>query len=288
MEEIHNLVICQYCKKVFQSPVILTCSNTLCKQHVEKLRLNESPNKIECFFCKTEHEIPENGFIPETNIEQLIKLNLDKLNFGETHQRALISCENFKNSLKKFESIQTDPMNYLKIYFSNLKTRINRRRDTLKTKIDNIANKMIEDLNIYEEDCKSKKPESKQNNDELVEFNLKLESWKNALNSFKIDVKKWLQVKTDAEITNKKLNELIIKHEKELLMNKSYNFDCVNLDAMYLVDELFGELKTTPSTSLFLVIFLFKSILFKSIFLNSYIFKEKCFQTWNRNQPKYE
>ena len=247
MDDIHNLVVCQYCKQVYKSPVILTCSNTICKQHVADLLIEKQGNKIKCYFCQKEHEIPENGFIAERHIEQLIGHSLDKLNFGETHQKALHSCEKFRKSLQNLDNLKNRPHAYLDRYFTNLKNRIDERRVTLKASIDSIANRMIHELNASEDECKANATSTSATTQRSISdthaYNAKLDDWKTVLNSFQIDPNRWNSIRNEADTSCLKINEQLKKIEKELLMSQSFRLDMVPLERISIAEDLFGQLK---------------------------------------------
>ena len=55
-------LVCDYekCKLLLESPVVLVCAKTVCKEHLGQFE--NSGKSFKCICCDKEHSVPEDGF----------------------------------------------------------------------------------------------------------------------------------------------------------------------------------------------------------------------------------
>ena len=61
-----GLLTCEYCKNVFDRPVLLPCGETVCFKHVKDMYKEDTDGHlIICFFCGCEHNVfIRGGYFP--------------------------------------------------------------------------------------------------------------------------------------------------------------------------------------------------------------------------------
>jgi len=60
IDEFNNVLNCNYCHNLYETPVFLPCGESVCLNDLGKMQCGA--NEIKCFMCSHSHEIPECGF----------------------------------------------------------------------------------------------------------------------------------------------------------------------------------------------------------------------------------
>ena len=154
MELISESIKCTSCKQVLKMPVLLPCGHCICRQHVTEAVEKSMTRQIECAICSEFFDIHENGFPRNRSLESLLEKNIEKLDLGEEYNSAVDKCNLFSDLLDDFNRIRNDPGMRIHSVISDLKNKIDLRREELKNEIDQEALKMIEKLDEYEKECK--------------------------------------------------------------------------------------------------------------------------------------
>jgi len=141
--------------------VLLPCGKTVCKIHTEEIA------KKECIFCTKLHQITEDGFPVNEFLENLLEMQLNKINFNFCHltdcqvllddlNKKLSEVESIRNDKANFsevESIRNDKANFIYEYFSEITREVDLRRDTLICDIEEYSNEISENINKLRQDC---------------------------------------------------------------------------------------------------------------------------------------
>ena len=236
MALIDDVIKCPQCKKIFKSPVNLPCGHSICKHHVDQFlkdKSNDTENrKIECLVCQRFHKISESyEFSPNKTIESLLEMNFEKIKLSEEYNSALDKCNIFGVLLDKFNKIKNDPELRINTVISELKNKVDLRREKMKQEIDEEALKMIDELNEYEKECKLKlKIDSEPKLDE------KLESCKNNLKQWQLALTKFDNInhKSVLDESTSKLKDLhseFLNFDRSLFLNRLNQFKCPNVCA---------------------------------------------------------
>ena len=98
MNRIRNAIKCAICREILKSPVILPCSDSICKKHVSK----QTNDVIRCEKCGVKHEIPTNGFHANSALQEIIEAEIANLDLGSVHKKAKKSCESVEKALSAF------------------------------------------------------------------------------------------------------------------------------------------------------------------------------------------
>lgn len=137
---------CNICNKLLKSPIILPCGITVCNSHIHK-------RKIYCEKCDLEHEEPNNGFIPNLSLENMISTNLNMYDFGPEYKDALNSCIRIECLVDQFRVLYADPDFYIDGVFGDFRDQIDIKRESLKNFIDKEAHQLIEQTYEVEKFC---------------------------------------------------------------------------------------------------------------------------------------
>ena len=167
-----------------ESPVILPCSDSICKRHVSK----QSNDVIRCEKCGIKHEIPTNGFHANSALQEIIEAEIANLDLGSVHKKAKKSCESVEKALKEVEMLLKDPHFCTQEKINELKNSVQLKGEELKLIIDEEMKKLIDRLEEYERQFKDYlssnelKYESKNLENGLKKAQSKLDSWLDNLN----------------------------------------------------------------------------------------------------------
>ena len=184
MDKIRSAIKCAICREILKSPVILPCTDIVCKKHVSI----QTKDVIRCEKCGVEHVIPANGFLSVPSIEEIIKSNIVQLDFGSLHKGASKSCESFEDALKEFRLLLNDPCFYTSGKIDPLKNTVQLKGEELKLRIDEEMKKLIGRLEEYENRLKEYlssnefKEESDKLESEMKNAQSNLDSWIESLN----------------------------------------------------------------------------------------------------------
>ena len=144
-------MICSICKLILKDPVSLPCSSAICDGH---LRDDTAKNgTIRCLECDQEFDISQRGFPQHKMASNILvkKLHLsdEEKAIKQAIQETIQQLEQLQFDLKAkhsdLERISFD-------YFTELRRQIDIQREELKNKIDEIALKMIDQVNKKETD----------------------------------------------------------------------------------------------------------------------------------------
>lgn len=167
IDKINDAIKCSNCKERLKSPVLMPCGHSICNHHV-----TEPP--ILCLKCNAFFGIPLNGFPIGKSLEILLELNIEYINLGKDYFSISDNCKLFGDLLDRFDKIKNDPETRIKEEISEIKNKVDLRREELKQEIDKESLEMIEKLDDFEKDCiASIKSDPK--------LNKKLEKWKYSL-----------------------------------------------------------------------------------------------------------
>jgi len=158
MNPLKDSLICQICFLIYDKPVKLPCSKSICKSHLYHSNGTLNSN-FECNFCALNHPIPPKGFRPNFNIQHQIDaqrhLTEDEFNIKQNSEKSIKSLETVCN--------QTYERTYdcITERYTNIKRDIDLHKNQLKLKIDEIAEKLLNKVNHHELMCKLELAKSK-------------------------------------------------------------------------------------------------------------------------------
>lgn len=223
MENIINAIKCCNCKQILKSPIILPCGHSICNKHVSEKGLIE----IYCYECLKCFKIPKDGFNPNTVLDQIIELQIARLDLGKNYNQAKDSCRKLGSKLDASDTLRSDPMYFIFETINELKIRVDLKREELKKKVDDEADKFLKELDDYINECKKHVDSSKeyQEQEKKIRENIdsirsELNNWLKNLSILKVDEEKWLKIHVQSEEAITKMETLIKSIQQILLLNK--------------------------------------------------------------------
>lgn len=196
-------------KKKFENPVVFPFGHSLCLKHV--IEKEDSGNeKIKCKKCDIEHFIPVKGFPQNKDFDAFLEYNFD---YGPEYKVTMENLENLRELFEEFKRINDTPELELDRMVSELRNKIDLRREEVKKNADEQAFKLYDELDVYEEKYKNKRSLLDIPNDESsIEIKNLVDSletdlvlWKNEMN--KRDVKKFKSIQKETISKYEKLRE---------------------------------------------------------------------------------
>lgn len=142
---------CIDCQKTLQEPVILPCGESICKKHTKPDDPNQT--KFDCKSCEQTHEIPSGGFIPNKRLEQMINYQIKNSLFDTNLVEAKFNCTKLNEMLDELDLLHRDPKYYISESIGELKFKIEIKREEFKMKIDREAEKLIDEMKEYQDEC---------------------------------------------------------------------------------------------------------------------------------------
>ena len=235
---IKEKLTCKYCYQIYQEPITLVCcGESLCKHHINELLAIGGTNTFLCPFCN-EKNVNQNFPVSKT-IKDLLDVEVHKFDLDPKYK---IILNNLKIEIANLEAILKDPEYIIYEQINELKMQVDLNRESLKIKIDELADDLIKQLESYEKEfkteCKSKV--DMKHYISLVEaskqqFN-EYEKYLNLLSS-KTEERDKQSKETEIKINN--LQSKIKKLNGELFLNKSIIYKPMEINK----SELFGKLE---------------------------------------------
>jgi hypothetical protein len=104
METIEMVIKCTDCKCVLELPVILPCSDSICKKHVK-----EGASQFHCLACDIIHAVPNAGFPVNKALAVLLDRQIQNSRFSAEYTKAFDSIKDLENKIDKAKLFQKDP-----------------------------------------------------------------------------------------------------------------------------------------------------------------------------------
>lgn len=141
---------CKYCSEVYKEPVSLNCcGENICKKHIKDLISTSLSNKFTCPMCNEENSNQKLNV--NKLIQDLLRNDLHKFEIDSKYKSTL---NNFETEIRNLEAILNEPENYIYEEISDLKRQVDLDRERLKGQIDNLADNLIQNLELYEKKFK--------------------------------------------------------------------------------------------------------------------------------------
>ena len=222
MNLLNDMIKCTFCEEIIIQPVFLPCGHSICKHHVDQVTNNTRQRKIDCENCSKSYSIPVDGFAPNRSL--LIALDLDINEIDEENSKAKEKCARFSELLDEFNRMKNDPEMRIHTVLSDLRNKVDLRREVLKHEIDKEARKMMEEIDEYEKECKGKESSIKTDTrleNKIKRWKTKLEQSQQSLNTVKGNTDKWNGVLREQV---KELQSEFIKMNENLFLNRLDKF----------------------------------------------------------------
>ena len=151
MQNLNEIITCKVCNKYLLNPVFLPCCKNVCQNHIIKQITESNQQFYKCGCCNQNHQVPQDGFNLNETLIDVINLNL---HLDEKTRSAKMLLNDLDQVNNDIELINKDPENFIYSYFSNEKNKIDLKRDTLISRINDISDEMINKIKKMETDSK--------------------------------------------------------------------------------------------------------------------------------------
>jgi hypothetical protein len=214
-------------------PVLLPCGYSVCQKHVQG-------SQYYCTRCGICHLIPRQGFPQNRAVVELLLHAND--NFQNDIQRQdynnSATFESFRRLEETFEEMRllhSEPSYFLNQTIGQLKRDANLIREEFKLKIDERADKIIGELDEYEQEC-SRALNVHQVQQKLEQMVIEMAELRRNMGSFVSSETEWKDLKSQAEIKNATLQDKLAeyKHEALLLKLNEYQTKIVSFSTIKL------------------------------------------------------
>ena len=239
VEKVKSFLDCDQCNKLLVDPVVMACGKFICKIHLEKLLYHESKEKntFICEICQGEHFIPKDGFVVSDRLQDLLDVELNKLEPSPMFDECRKTLEEAMANLINIEQIETTPESYIYDYFEEIKRQVDLRREDLKYKIDIYSDEIIKSIETTQTNCMKLSKEV-----EKITYNIdKLKKELNELvvkfDTLKFDDEKFKGIKSTVSVLNQEFKKVISEIQYSLLDNKVFTFQFNELP----VKDIFGS-----------------------------------------------
>jgi WD40 repeat protein len=210
-----EIFMCEYigCNRYFDKPVLLPCGNSICQEHVQKMKM------LNCQFCGDLHVVPKAGFELNKNFIDIMNLNL---HLNESQKAVKYSLKLLENVVEEFHTITHSLEAYLFEYIIAIKNKINMEMQNLREDSGFFEQEMIGLIREYDNECKNNLISLKNLNDLN---NLEYENLKSDLNQFYQELRA-------PKLDKRRLNELLIEVNDKIkeyqMIIKNYKTDIIN------------------------------------------------------------
>jgi len=132
-------VICRTCDQIFLDPVLLPCSNTICKSRINDFKQDK------CQFCLQSHSTLLNEVKLNENLNEMLKMCLH-LDENEKKLKSQIEklLETNKNLTEDLKQKEAESEILCFDHFAKIKNDIDLQREELKKRIDELSFELID------------------------------------------------------------------------------------------------------------------------------------------------
>jgi len=265
VEKVKSFLDCDQCNKLLVDPVVMACGKFICKIHLEKMLYHESKEKntFICEICQGEHFIPKDGFVVSDRLQDLLDVELNKLEPSPMFYECRKEIKDAKENVVKISIWEKITENYIYEYFEDIKRKVDIRREDLKSKIDNYFNEIIKCVEMDQMNLIKLSKEANQLTTNIEKSRKELNELVARFDTLEFNDKKFEDIKTSVAVVNQEfhkiLSELVIGYslnQGSLIGDIKYTFEFKELP----IEDIFGRV-IDVQVNIKLFYFLYKIIL---------------------------
>ena len=241
VEKIKSSLNCDVCKKLLVDPMVMSCGKFFCKSHLTELLMNNTSNRKNtfiCGICLEEHFIPNNGFVVNDRLQELVDLQLNKLKPSAMFEECKKELENAKENVVKIELLEKNAEKYIYDYFADIKRKVVIRREVLKSKIDNYSDEIIKSVEMNQLNYIKLSKEINEIRKNIEKSKVELNKSMLQFDTLEFNDKKFEDIKTKTSVVNKEFHRILAEYQDSLIGNKKYTFEFKELP----IEEIFGQI----------------------------------------------
>jgi hypothetical protein len=201
-EAIKKELTCSYCKKIFKDPKIIQCGSSLCHGCIQVL-INKRLKGFDCPLCNEFHKIPENGFIKNLHLANLIKQQPADVYRGTIGEDMKSMLKEIRNNTDKLINNKKNSIQTIRKHCDDVRNQVDLRTEMVIEEIKTYREELIKQVNEYEKECIEKFELENGNKSELDtrinELNAFHSKWSEYLKKSKISDNELKKGKTEAD-----------------------------------------------------------------------------------------
>ena len=129
---------CNYCKQILKDPISLNCcGDNICKQHIKELTSSSSSNVFWCPLCNEENT--NQSLKSNRLIQSMLDIEAYEFEIDPEYEKIF---ESLKTEIETLEAVLNEQIN-------ELKRPVDLNREDLKSHIDALADKLIQQLESF-------------------------------------------------------------------------------------------------------------------------------------------
>jgi hypothetical protein len=149
--------------------------------------------------CNEEHSVPNGGFVVNELLQKASEIKFHNIKLSPIFDECKNLIKETKESAAKTEAIADDPESFIYEYFSDLKNKVDLRREELKLKIDDISDQLVQSIEDTQLKCTQLSKENKLIKETFDVSNNQLSKLIKEFDIFKFDVKRFEELKKKAD-----------------------------------------------------------------------------------------
>jgi hypothetical protein len=222
--QINSKLTCKRCEGRLDEPRLLPCGQNICKYCLAYIQVKNN-REFQCLICQEVHEMPKKGLAINQILIEILSFEAIQVSRGKAFDSLIESLKEIENKKNLINNCINNSDDYIKEYFIDLKNQIQLATEESILQINNINEKMIDEIDEYEQ----KLTESNRNHlnslkdsnkfsQELELFQLKIDKF---LKQHNLNDKRLMKYNQDALILKEKA-EQEIKNIKERAFKGSF------------------------------------------------------------------
>jgi hypothetical protein len=240
IDQAKSLFDCGLCEKMIVDPITLVCGYTICKSHTDKM-IKDSTDKqkvFKCEMCNEEHCVPDGGFVVSKLAQKALELEFHNIKLSPIFDECKQLIKETKESAAKIEAMANDSESFIYEYFTDLKNKVDLRREELKLKIDENSDQLVQSIEESQSKCTQLSRENKLIKETFDESNKKLNKLIEEFNIFEFNDKKFEGLKKEADALRINFDKMTADYKISLLNNKKFSFEFEEAD----ISDVFGKI----------------------------------------------
>ena len=241
IDQAKSLFDCSLCNKMMVDPITLVCGYTVCKSHLDKMRKDSTNKKsFKCEICIKQHYVPNGGFVINKHIQKALEFKFHDFKPSPIFDECKQLIKETKEIADKVQAITDDPENFIYEYFSDLKRKVDLRREELKFKIDEYSDQLVQSIDASQLKCTQLSKGNKLMKEPFIELNDELNKIIKDFDIFEFNDKKFEELKKKADVLRIKFNNIMADYKITLLNNKKHSFEFKE----EIISNIFGKIKS--------------------------------------------
>ena len=239
VDQLKSISDCDRCNNLLVDPIVMPCSNVICKKHLNEIlnNISNEKNTFICGICLEEHQIPKNGFIVNNRLHKLTKFELNTLKLSPVFHECTKEIEDAKDNMFKVELLEQNAENYIYEYFEDIKRQVDIRREDLKLKIDEYSDEMIKSVELNQMNLIKLTKEVNQMTTVIEKSKNELKKLITQFDTLEINDKKFEDIKASVAVVNQEFHKILAEYHDSLIGNKKYTFELKELPK----EDIFGR-----------------------------------------------